>query len=105
MKRLLKIVLLGLGIWGVSLLWLELNRVLMSPLIFGLLLGTIPAYLFGHYLNRRSHGGDTGAARLPAETTRPVTLGSGRGASKPTQPMPARRRASQPTQPMPVMSR
>ena len=47
MNRLLKVVVWGIVIWGLTLPWLEFNRFLMSPVLFGLLVGTGPAYFLG----------------------------------------------------------
>lgn len=60
-----RIILAGLAIWGLTLIWLELNLILTSPLVLGLLIGLlmiIPAYWLGRYFEQgqnQSNGAGT----------------------------------------------
>lgn len=103
MKHLLKIIGLGLAIWVVSLLWLDINRVLMWPLFAGFVAGLTPAYLIGRIASRRHQGGST---RRLIRQPRPVAVPlSAELAAQPTRPSPVaprRERSASPTHPMPV---
>lgn len=72
----LKILSLGLLIWGMSLVWLEVNQVLLSPLMLALALVVAvagPAYLLGHYFGQLRNQKSTGAD-FEAHTTRPTAV-------------------------------
>jgi hypothetical protein len=98
--KLLKIVSLGFIIWGMSLLWLEINTVLSNSLMGGLVIGLaliIPTYwlgyYFGHSLTRR---------RLKqTRPVRPTPRYSYLFHLHPTIPMPiVQRYSSHPTRPV-----
>lgn len=91
MKHLLKIIAAGLAIWFLSLVWLELNLILMWPLVMGMVVGMMPAYLLGRLLNQLSHG----QAVHPVYQSLPQT--------RPSRVLARRERAANPTHPMPVL--
>ncbi|MEW5960591.1 MAG: hypothetical protein AB1801_22945 [Chloroflexota bacterium] len=96
MKQLLKIIGLGLALWALSLIWLELNILLLWPLFAGLVAGLVPAYFLGRWLNTGRPG------RLPAAATRPTRRpGLTDPADDPTRPSPPI--SARPTRPMPAL--
>jgi hypothetical protein len=103
MKHLLKIVGIGLAIWLLSLLWLDINQVLMWPLFAGFIAGLTPAYLIGRVASRRQSSPTGRVIRLP----RPVAIQPRADLSvQPTRPSPVlsrRERTGSPTHPMPVI--
>jgi hypothetical protein len=109
MNRLMKIVGLGMIIWAVTLPWLEFNRFLMSPVVFGALISVIPAYFLGQHLDQRRHKRMVRPARLAGAPTRPtVIFQTAPQSAAPTRPalgISARRRAGRQTLPMPVLHR
>jgi hypothetical protein len=108
MKHLLKIVGIGLAIWLVSLLWLDINRVLMWPLFAGFIAGLTPAYLIGRIASRRHQGTPSGrVVRRPRSiAVPPRAKPAGNMSGQPTRPSPVlsrREQAASPTHPMPVV--
>jgi hypothetical protein len=108
MRHLLKIIVIGLAIWLLSLLWLDINRVLLWPLFAGFIAGLTPAYLIGRIASRRQSSPTGRVIRpprpvvLPRRATRPTANLS----AQPTRPSPVlnpRKRTSSPTHPMPVV--
>ncbi len=109
MNRLLKVVILGIVIWGLTLPWLEFNRFLMSPVVFGLLVGTGPAYFLGRQFGQRRSRGKIRPVRFSSAPTRPAMIFQTQAQSPaPTRPTPGisiRERASRSTHPMPALAR
>ena len=108
MKHLMKIIGLGLAIWLVSLLWLDINRVLMWPLFAGFIAGLTPAYLIGRIASRRYQDSPTGGViRLPRPVAVPPRAKlAGNSSAQPTRPspvLPRRDQTGSPTHPMPVV--
>jgi hypothetical protein len=103
MKHFLRVVGLGLGIWLLSLLWLDINRILMWPLFAGLIAGMVPAYLFGRIFNRRNRSSVTRAVRPPRFTTISARSDLSTLPTRPSPMIPRRKRASNPTRPMPAL--
>lgn len=109
MNRLMKIVGIGIMIWAITLPWLEFNRFLMSPVVFGALISVIPAYFLGQRLDQRRHKRTIRPARLAGAPTRPtVIFQPATPSAAPTRPAlgaSARKRATRQTLPMPVLPR
>jgi hypothetical protein len=103
MKHLLKIIGIGLTIWLLSLLWLDINRVLLWPLFAGFIAGLTPAYLIGRIASRRQSSPTGRVIRPP----RPVVVPPRTNLSaQPTRPSPVlspRERTASPTHPMPAV--
>jgi hypothetical protein len=72
MRGFLKIMVWGAAIWGASLIWLDIIRYFLSPLIFGLLVGTVLAYLLGQYLGHRDRSHQVRFSSLSSSPTRPA---------------------------------
>lgn len=73
----LKLAGLGVLIWGLSLLWPEVNQVLTPWVTIGITLGLgalALAYIFIHRLGYQHHGGDAGqdhrSRPIPVAVTR-----------------------------------
>lgn len=64
--KVLKIIGLGVVIWGLSLFWPDLNRVFTPLMMTRLVLGLGLAYLLGQYLGRSQQ------VTAPAEVTLPT---------------------------------
>ena len=101
----LKIVGLGITIWFLTLIWFELNELLTSPLMFGLIIGLaviLPVYLFGKWLGQQYHSGENIRINYPTRSDRAVVFARHHH-SLPTRPMPAIQQLhSQPTRPMSI---
>jgi hypothetical protein len=108
MKQLLKIIGLGVIIWGFSLLWPTVNLALtlgtMVMLVIGLGL-ILLAYCLGLYFGSVI-GGRAGSEVARSQPTHPLPVAAVRGHfSRQTAPMPVvreRSSASRPTQPIPL---
>ena len=104
--KLLKIVSLGIIIWGLSLIWLDLNQMAASLIMLGLALGLaalLPAYFLGKHLGKHSN------RRMPEQVfavhrLRSTAVVYARNHhSLPTRPMPVVQTLnSRPTRPMPI---
>lgn len=107
MKQLFKVIGLGLALWALSLIWLELNIFFLWPLFAGLVAGSVPAYMLGRWLNRQHRLDRSAPVRRQADVTRPIRLGKPLDPSVgPTRPSAVRSRPAQaavPTRPMPVL--
>jgi hypothetical protein len=103
MKQLLKIVGIGITIWLLSLLWLDINRVLMWPLFAGFVAGLTPAYLLGRIVSRRKSSHHGRLVRLPVSVTVPPRSDISAQSTRPSPVIPRREQASSPTHPMPVV--
>ena len=107
MKYLLKIIAAGFAIWLLSLIWLDINLMLMWPLAMGIVVGMMPAYLFGRLLNLLSHSPTVRPAYQLISPTRPSrirqTIDLAAGPTRPSRVLTRRERAAQPTHPMPVL--
>ena len=110
MNRVIKIIGLGIIIWAVTLPWLEFNRFLMSPVVFGALISVIPAYVLGYHLDQRRHHQTivrpvhvSGAPTRPARVFQRATRSS--APTRPALDVSARKRATRQTLPMPVLPR
>jgi hypothetical protein len=75
--KVLRLVLLGLAIWAISLLWPELNQVFTSPAMIGLLLSLsliAVAYILiqhlYHYHDESGTAEDHPSTPIPAVLTR-----------------------------------
>jgi hypothetical protein len=103
----LKIIGLGVAMWGLSLIWLQVNELLTSPVVLGLIIGLAimaPAYLLGQHIGRRSHRSEP-ASRPQLDRTRPALVFARKHHSLPTRPMPVVKNPhSRPTRPMPITS-
>jgi len=106
MKHLIRVIGVGLALWLLGLIWLDINRILLWPLFVSLIAGMIPAYLLGWYLSRLHNQHLPKLTDPPAQATRPTPARQisvlGAGATRPSQVVPPRERASNPTRPMPV---
>lgn len=107
MKRLLKIIAAGLAIWLLSLIWLDLNLILMWPLVVGIVVGMMPAYLFGRLLNQLYHSQAVQPVYQPLPPTRPLpisrTIDLAVDPTRPSRVVTRQERAANPTHPMPVL--
>ncbi|MCB0163007.1 MAG: hypothetical protein KDI79_02200 [Anaerolineae bacterium] len=86
----LKIVGLGIALWGLGLVWLEFKFVLLSPVVLGIVAFVaiaLPAYRFGQAVGQRY-------SLAPVQASSSV---------QPTSPIFARHHHSRPTHPMPIM--
>lgn len=104
--KLLKIFGLGIIIWSLSLIWLDLNQMAASLVMLGLVIGLaaiLPAYLLGKRLGKHSHR-DAPKQVLSVHRLRATAVVYARNHhSLPTRPMPvAQRLNSRPTRPMPI---
>ncbi|MCB0209268.1 MAG: hypothetical protein KDJ52_08055 [Anaerolineae bacterium] len=89
----LKIIGLGIALWGLGLIWLEFKLILLSPVILGLvaiMVIGIPAYRLGCSVGQRY--------RLATSEQQPVV-----SLPRPTVPVFARHHHSRSTRPMPVI--
>jgi hypothetical protein len=106
MKHLVRVIGVGLALWLLGLIWLDLNRVLLWPLFVSLIAGMIPAYLLGWYLSQLQNRHLPRPTSPPVHPTRPTpvqqTLALSAGPTRPSQAMTPRKRSSNPTRPMPV---
>lgn len=53
----LRIIGTGVATWGLTLMWMDINRVLMSSYVVSIavvMLGAMPAYWWGHYFARQT---------------------------------------------------
>ncbi len=107
MRYLLKIVIVGILIWILSLVWIEINSLLMWPLFAGVIGGMVPAYLFGRSLRRYSRPQTVKTRSRYADPTRPSRLQPrpdlATGPTRPSRVLSTRDRAARPTRPMPAM--
>jgi hypothetical protein len=104
--KLLKIIGLGLAIWGMTLLWPEINQLLTPPITWVLVIGLLAvmmAYFLGQHFGQSNGNGNTGHA-LHTQPTRPVAVTAQRRPnSRPTLPLRsshAQHPHSRPTRPM-----
>ena len=102
--KLLKILSVGLAIWGLTLLWPEVNLLLNPPVMIVLAIG-LSAVSFAYFLGLRfgqpNGNGDMGQS-LYAPAVQPATSGR-RSHSRPTLPLRAtegHRHHSRPTRPI-----
>lgn len=74
----LKIVGLGVTIWGLSLLWPEVNLVLTPPVMIGVVLGlgvaALLAYVLDQRLGQRHDRDSDGAGQVHLSPTIPAVL-------------------------------
>ena len=74
----LKLIGLGVVIWGLSLLWPEVNLVLTPPVIIGLALGlgaaALLAYVLDQRLGQRRDRDSDGAGQVHLSHTIPAVL-------------------------------
>ena len=74
----LKLVGLGIAIWGLSLLWPEVNLVLTLPVMIGVVLGlgvaSLLAYVLGQRLDQRHDCNSDGAGQVHLSPTIPAVL-------------------------------
>ncbi len=107
MKHLLKIIVVGVVIWLLSLIWLDLNMFLMSPLVMGVVVGMLPAYLLGRLLTQIYHSQTTQPLAQPFRPTHsnPAQPASelAVGPTRPNRALNRQDRAANPTRPMPVL--
>jgi len=103
MKHLLKIVGIGLAIWLLSLLWLDINQVLMWPLFAGFIAGLTPAYLIGRIVSRRKSFQYGRPIRPLPSVTVPPASGDSAQQTSPSPVLSRREPTSSPTRPMPVI--
>lgn len=108
----LKVTALGMAIWALGLVWLEVNLVLMSPITMGLIIGlstAMPAYFLGRHFgwcrsqNSAGEQDMRSTRRIPVSQTQYRT--TYRRHTRPTLPMYSSRSRSihsQPTHPMPL---
>ncbi len=107
MKQLLKIIGLGVALWALSLIWLELNILLLWPLFAGLVAGMVPAYFLGRWLSL-SRTQPSRSMRAVAGITRPThrsIIDPAIGPTRPSLKKSPRERAAAPTRPMPIWGR
>lgn len=82
----LKIIALGMVVWVLSLVWLDINLVLTLPIAIGLVMAML-VYFLGHYVGqlRSEYAADH---NVYTDLTGPMTLHHTRSIhSRPTRPM------------------
>ncbi|MCB0191589.1 MAG: hypothetical protein KDJ65_06555 [Anaerolineae bacterium] len=106
----LKIVGLGIALWGLGLIWLEFKLVLLSPVILAfvaIVVIGIPAYHLGCFVGQRYRLTFTETPQPSVSLPRPTAPVFARyHHSRSTRPMPMlppRQLHSNPTRPMPVV--
>jgi len=76
----LKFVGLGVAIWGLSLLWPEVNLILTPPMMMGVVLGlgtaALLVYVLSQLLDQRHDRTSDGAGQVHLSTTIPTVLTS-----------------------------
>ena len=106
MKHLYRVVSLGIIFWLMSLVWLDLNLILMWPLFIGVIVGMTLPYFFSHFLNQIYHRHSFEQVPQYVQPTRPMRLWSrpdpASGPTRPAAVLSPRQRASKPTHPMPI---
>jgi hypothetical protein len=103
--RLLKIAGLGVIIWSLSLIWLEVNQLLLSPELLGLVVGMtiLTVYFLGKYFGWYDHSPSTEQIIATGKIPPAVLVYARNHHSLPTRPMAvAQTLHSQPTRPMPI---
>lgn len=103
----LKIVGLGIALWGLGLVWLEFKFVLLSPVVLGIVAIVaiaLPAYRFGQAVGQHY---SLAAVTAPQPVQPSAPIYARHHHSRPTHPMAviqSQNLHSNPTRPMPVIN-
>lgn len=105
----IRILVVGLIIWSLSLAWLEIGDVLVSRLVFGvtaMMAIALPAYRIGRLIGHQDSRSQIKQMNFPQSFYSLSTVSVRSHHSRPTCPMPVaalRDLHSHPTRPMPVI--
>lgn len=104
MNWFMKIMAWSIAIWGASLLWLEIIRFFVSPLVFGLLIGIVLAYVLGQYLGQRDRSPQAQFSTFSSGPTRPAPAlrneNDNAGPTRPSSIIAVHDPANRPTRPV-----